>query len=128
MRLLLAGIALLALAGCDPYDSTRNPDPISASGTVVLAETGEPIVGLGVSITRITSGIQSLAASTQTDANGRFMLSYDPPGSPGAAVSAGYGIQINRPYDQRYTVGGRVVSPGQRIDFGMVELSRNPPP
>ena len=128
MRLLLAAASLLALAGCDPYDSTRNPDPVTASGTVVLAETGEPIVGLGVAINEVVSGVASPVSSTRTDEEGQFSLSYDPPGAPGAAISAGYDVAINSPYDARYTTGGQAVSPGRTIRFGTVELSRNTSP
>ena len=126
MRLLLAGIALLALAGCDLLASGPNHDPITVSGTVVFAETGAPLAGISATIIFVALGAETLA-TTRTDAAGRFSVSYDPPERSGAQPRGGDSFEINSyPYDSRYTVSrtGRL-NPGTTRDLGTVVLSRN---
>lgn len=130
-RTLALSAALFGASGCDLAAADFNHDPISATGTVTLADTGEPLAGLGVTIYSVAgSGFRSALVTTRTDGGGRFALSYDPPDPMGAATprGQGYTVEINsEPYDARYFVDGRAADPGDEIDFGMVALERNAP-
>ena len=127
MRLLLVGIALFALAGCDLLASGPNHDPITVSGTVVFAETGAPLADISATIIFIASSAETLA-TTNTDAAGRFSVTYDPPEQTGAVTRGGYAFEINtNPYDGRYTTAGdNNMYPGTTRDLGSVTLTRNP--
>ncbi len=119
----LLAAALLSLGGCD--SGSVFPDgPIEATGRVVLAETGEPIAGLGVALLDIppSFGATFVRASTRTDANGRFSLRYVvPPMSAGS--SSTYEVTINDvPHDTRYTSFAQRVTPPTTLDLGTVEI------
>lgn len=60
MRFILALTAALLLGGCDFLASDPEPLTGTITGRVILAETGEPIEGLGVML-RATGGFGSSA-------------------------------------------------------------------
>jgi hypothetical protein len=132
MRHAVLALALLVLSGCDLFADKLNHDPISATGRIVLAGTGEPVVGLGVAIVGVTGGVASGLGQTRTDSTGRFSVRYDPPepeSPPNATTAVGYFVEANFPYDARYTIGlSQPVRPGDRIDAGTVEVERNETP
>jgi hypothetical protein len=112
----------LLLAGCDLFGD--DPDTtIRATGTVVFAETGEPIGGLGV-VFRLAGGVGAsivVRARTTTAADGSFELIHD--GGEGAS----YTLVINDdPYDERYSTSGAEMFAGEEKDFGVVELEARP--
>lgn len=113
-------LVLLPLTACELFES--EPDTtVVATGTVVLAETGEPLGGLGV-VFRATGGFGSSAiirARTTTAEDGSFELIFD--GSEGGY----YLLSVNdNPYDDRYGAYDEGISAGSREDFGVIELSR----
>ena len=71
---------LLLLGGCDLFSSEDTV--IRASGSVVLASTGEPITGLSVALISDAGGIggRRTVATTQTSQDGRFSLRYNTEG------------------------------------------------
>lgn len=113
-------LILLTLAGCDLFGS--EPDTtVRATGTVVFAETGEPIEGLGV-VLRATGGYGSavfIRARTETVADGSFELTFE--GSKGAAYSF---VVNDDPYDGSYSTFSRPIRAGETEDFGVIELPR----
>jgi hypothetical protein len=116
----LALAALLLLSGCDFFGGEEDTT-IRATGTVIFAETGEPIGGLGV-VFRRAGGVGSsifVRARTTTAADGSFELVHD--GGEGAA----YVFRINDdPYDGRYSTFSRPIRAGETEDFGVIELPR----
>ena len=122
--LALPALLLLGwVAGCSTYDVSPQDGPIEATGRVVLAETGEPVVGLGVSILVNTGAGAYPKATARTDAEGRFAVRYVVPENRPTGDS--YTIEINAPYDSRYKVQREHVRPPKTVDFGTVELERN---
>ena len=93
-------LTLLLLTGCELFESESDTTVI-ATGTVVLAETGEPIEGLGV-VFRATGGFGSSAiirARTTTAEDGSFELTF------GGSEGGYYNLVVNDdPYDSRYGV------------------------
>ncbi len=125
----LVAAALLSLGGCD--SGSVFPDgPIEVTGHVVLAETGQPIAGLGVALLDLPPSFNAVfvRASTQTDADGRFALRYVvPPMSAGS--SSTYVVDVNaQPYDSRYLSFREYVIPPVMLDLGTVELNLNEVP
>ncbi len=125
--LRFALLAAASLSGCNLLTGEDDP-AIRAEGTVVLAETGEPVRGLGVAIVRVPPswGGSEAVETVRTDAEGRFALSYEVelPSRSSSGVNYAYSVIINTaPYDSRYSKSGRVgVNPPVDIDFGVVEL------
>lgn len=113
-------LLLLLLGGCDFSEDEPNA-PLFASGTVVLAETGEPIEGLGV-VLRATGGFGSsvfIRARTTTGAGGSFELAYQ------GTDNGAYTFRINDdPYNGDYRTFSRPIRAGDREDFGVIELPR----
>ncbi len=73
MSQLLVAAALLSIGGCD--SGSIFPDgPIEAAGRVVLAETGEPIAGLGVAILDIPLPWGHLRPGPDVDRRRRAVL------------------------------------------------------
>lgn len=121
MRLRSAPIALflaLLLSGCDLFG--EEDTTIRASGTVVLAETGEPLEGISVVLNE-SGGLydHTKVLTVESNSEGRFTLRYD------AVDSFGYDIRINAdPYNPDYTSGLFAVTPGEPRDLSIIELSR----
>ncbi len=118
-------LAALCLGGCGLF--TDDDPTIRAEGTVVLAETGAPVRGLGVAIVQVPPswGGSEAVETVRTDAEGRFALSYEVelPSRSSSGVNYGYLVEVNHaPYSDRYTVFRRAATPGQEYDFGVVEL------
>jgi hypothetical protein len=114
--------AVLLLSGCDLF-SGEEDTTIRATGTVVFAEIGEPIEGLGV-VLRASGGFGAgvfIRARTTTAADGTFELVYE--GSEGA----GYTLVVNDdPYDERFSTSGGPMFAGEEKDFGVIELEARP--
>ena len=109
--------ALLLLGGCDLF--TDNDTTIRASGTVVLAETGAPLEGITVALDEIVGISHVYVETVETDAEGRFALSYD------AKESFGYNIIVNANNTTlNYTGRTFRVNPGDDRSLGVIELSR----
>ncbi len=102
--------ASLCLGGCDLLADDPEPMTGTITGTVVLAETGEPIRGLGVALKQGGGGpAYSLQAVAQTDADGVFRIDYDAEGD-----RSGLSVTINaEPHDTRYTADGGKLRPGE---------------
>lgn len=122
-------VATLALtfSGCGLFGS-EDGCLIEATGRVVLAETGEPIAGLGVSLR--SAGIVGVTEDTdRTDSEGRFALRHDTTRPSGRAVTTtGYTLTVNdEPYDDSYTVFRTVVNEAAEctVDLDTVELEEN---
>lgn len=124
MRLLLAPIALflalLLLTGCELFGS--EPDTrVVATGTVVFAETGEPIEGLGV-VLRATGGYGSavfIRARTTTAPDGSFELTFEAP------EWGAYTFRVNDdPYNDDYATFSDPIRAGESKDYGVIELPR----
>jgi hypothetical protein len=119
---LTLSLLLLVLGGCDLFGG--EPDTtVRATGTVVFAETGEPLGGIGV-VLRARFGVGSgvfIRARTETAADGSFELVFE--GSEGAA----YTFRVNDdPYNGSYSTFSRPIRPGEREDFGVIELEARP--
>lgn len=118
-RIALGFAVVALLSGCDLF--SKEDTRILLSGTVVLAETGEPLPGLGVTL-RSTGGFGSsvfIQAKTQTGADGAFRLDVD------AEEGAAFSFNLNDdPYDGRYTAFGEPVRAGKQTDYGVIELRR----
>ncbi len=118
------------LAACDLFAGSDG-GPLTVSGRVVLAETGEPLAGVGITFT--TAGIvQVLVDSARTDADGRFSLRHDSTRPRGTATSGTcYAVTVNDgPYDSRYTTffTAPCEAGGFNFDLGTVELRLNDAP
>lgn len=130
--LLLALTALPLLGGCDLF-AGDDGCLIEARGRAVLAGSGQPIAGLGVSLAEAGGlGGVLVVDSDRTGGDGRFSLTFDTRRSRGTAVTTTiYSLTVNdEPYDGRYTVyRNSVFEAGEcSVDFGTVELSLNPTP
>ena len=121
-------VAILTLSllsgGCD----LLAPEPdgtIVVTGTVVLAETGEPIEGLSVALKDSGSfGLYFVRATALTQADGTFYLTHD--AGPHGTLHA---VRVNEePYDPRYTGFGTSARPGEQTDLGVIELEGNEAP
>lgn len=124
--ILVVAILLASLIGCDSQQYKTGP--IEATGRVVLAETGEPIEGLGVSIAESILGVRALA-TVRTDAEGRFAVRYVVPETSGATTRGiSYSVRANFPYDPQYTNSLDIVYPPETLDYGTIELRLNPQP
>lgn len=129
---LLPSAFLLLLSGCDLFGGDDGC-LIEARGRAVLAGSGQPIAGLGVSLAQ-SGGLGGVLVvdSDQTDSNGRFSLSYDSRRPGGTAVTTtGYTLTVNdEPYDSRYRVYRTAISEAGEcsIDLGTVEIGPNPTP
>ena len=110
-------VLLSLLAGCSLFGEEDRA--ITATGQVVLAETGEPISGLSIAL-KHGGGLATppiLVQTVQTEPGGRFSLRYE------GGSRWGYDVYINdSPYDARYTGRIFVVLPGETRDFGVVEI------
>ena len=114
---LLALAVLLVLGGCD----LLAPEPdgtIVVTGRVVLAETGEPVVGLGVSLSQSVTWGSVARATTRTGGDGAFSFTYD----AGPHGRLHHVIVNDEPYDPRYTPFVESAQPGKRTDLGVIEL------
>ncbi len=122
-------MAVLYLGGCDLLTG-EDDTTIRAEGTVVLAETGAPVRGLGVAIVQVPPswGGSQAVETVRTDAEGRFALSYEVelPRRSSSGVNYAYSVVINTaPYNSHYSTAGREgVNPPVDIDFGVVELEK----
>ena len=116
MRLLLAGVALLALAGCDLFG--RDNTTIIVTGRAVTAM-GSPIADLGVSLDRSARLGYVPEVITATDQDGRFSITHD----PGDVNNLRTVSLNNEPYDSRYATYAESFVPGERRDLGDVDLS-----
>ena len=119
-------LALLILVGCDSVDP--HPDgPIEATGHVALADTGAPLVGLGVAIVANAGVGDQLVASTRTDSAGRFSIRYVVPERGLRATSVRYTVEVNYPYRSGYTAWFQRMNPPAIVDLGAIELERTEP-
>lgn len=122
--LAAAVMACGALAGCDLFGG--EPDTaIVIRGRAVVAETGEPVRDLGVTLRQGGSfGHYPVRALTRTSGDGAFQLSYDP-----GDIQAPLLLTVNdEPYDGRYTVLRENIQAGTERDLGTIELRLNPQP
>jgi hypothetical protein len=111
---LLAGLVLLG--GCDLFSGEEDLT-IRASGTVVSAETGTPIEGITVALDEIVGISHVYVEAVRTDGEGRFSLVYD------GKESFGYSFVVNEsPYNPGYSRFRARLQPGERRDFGVIEL------
>jgi hypothetical protein len=121
-RIVLLLLFFMSLAGCDLF-SGEEDTTLRAAGTVVFAETGEPLEGLGV-VLRARDGVGSgvfIRARTTTAADGTFELVYE--GSEGA----GYTFRVNDdPYNGSYSTFSDPMFAGEEKDFGVIELEARP--
>ena len=117
-RLLL--LAALLLGGCSLVDS--DDDTFTATGRVVLAETGEPIVGLGVSFCNLGNSVGcSTVDVDETDADGAFALTYSTPRPDITVVN----LTVNdEPYDQGYGVRRFSLRRGEDLALDTVQVRR----
>lgn len=125
--IFFALLTCLVLAGCGLFGS-EDGCLIEATGTVILAETDEPIEGLGVTLRG--SGIVGVTVDTdQTDSDGRFDLRHDTTRPSSAAVTTtSYTLTVNdAPYDDQYTTYSVSVREAREcaVDLGTVELEEN---
>ena len=114
-------VLLLSLGGCDLF--SEEDTVIRASGTVILAETGEPLSGLSVALDSDAGGpgARRVETTVRTDVNGTFSLIYD----AGSFDHFVYSVLVNdNPIDERYTSRSVIVQPGEPRNLGVIELSR----
>jgi hypothetical protein len=108
-------LSLLLLGGCDLFG--EGDMTIRASGTVVLAGSGQPLGGISIALDEIQGISHSYAETVQTDSEGRFALRYD------ALNGFSYDLVINaNPISPGYTGRSFRVSPGEPRDLGVIEL------
>ena len=121
LRSTVIFLTLLLLGGCDLF-SGEEDGTIVITGTVVSAETGNPIEGLGISLDKGGPNfIRPLVATTRTDDDGTFRIVYDATGSRSTHL-----LTINdEPYDARFRVRGISFVRGEQRDLGVVELEEN---
>ncbi len=111
----LTVLAALCLGGCGLF--TDDDPTIRAEGTVVSAESGDPIAGLTVALDEIVGISHVYVETVRTDGEGRFRLAYE------ATESFGYRINVNEsPYDPAYSRFREVFQPGERRNLGVIEL------
>ena len=123
MRFVLLAALLVFASGCSLFGSEDTL--IVATGRVVLAETGEPIAGLSVSLDRAGRTLQFIAATTQTRTDGTFRIEYD----PGEDDHNPHELKVNdEPYDSRYTTSRASYIRGEKKDLGDIEISRTETP
>ena len=122
-----AFLLLLGLAGCSSFDPL--PDgPIEATGRVVLAETGESLQGLGVAIIENGAFGDTVRATDQTDADGRFTVRYTVPERGSHGTGLAFRVVVNTPRDGDYTTWRRRTNPPLTVDFETIELERSEAP
>lgn len=96
----------------------------SATGRVVLAGTGEPVVGLGVSLCKVSTLNCRVVDVDTTDATGSFAVMT----RTGNSRNPAFSLTVNdEPYDDLYTTNQQTVLGGHR-NFGTIELERNEQP
>ncbi len=124
LTLVLTLVPLLILSGCNLFGSETD-GTMRIVGTVVVAETGAPVGGLGVTLSESSFGGGVLIrASTTTNVDGNFLIIYD--AGPHGGLHT---VTINdEPYDPRYTVSGGSARPGEETDLGVIELEENESP
>ena len=109
--LLLTAVA----AGCELFDSESGT--VVITGRVVLASTGEPIAGLGVSL-RGGGGVNPVRAVTRTGDDGSFTFNYDH-----GETNFPFLLTVNdEPYDSRYFTHTASIRQGTERDLGVIEL------
>ncbi|HLT46296.1 MAG TPA: hypothetical protein VK002_03635 [Rubricoccaceae bacterium] len=125
-RIVVLALPLPLLSGCDLIESSLEEIVIEATGTVVSAETGEPIVGLGVAIQRIPSSFGATVdvAMAETDAEGQFSIHYETSRPRRGHPNVHYAVVVNSPYDSRYTTFRQEAFPPPDVDLdlGVMEL------
>ena len=112
-------LPLLVLGGCDLLMG-EDDGTIVVTGTVVLAETGEPLAGLGVSLTRSLNGPGAFLEETAwTGPDGRFRLRHE-----ARSTGLAFTLTVNdEPYDNRYTLVRSRLRSGDDLALGTVRLS-----
>ena len=127
MRVLLAFVLLFS--GCDLILNNEDGCLIEAQGRTISPGTGEPVVGLGVSLQE-SSIVSPVVAKSRTGQDGQFLITYDARRPAGTnAITEGYTLTINdEPYDPRYTVRVSSIFEGGEcsVDLGDVEIGPNP--
>ena len=120
----LLALALL-LSSCDSHDFDNNlpSGPVVVTGLVVSAETGEPIPNFGFALLEINFGVHR-ATRGRTDEDGRISFEHEIPDIDGAATPMSYAFEINYPYDGRYKVFSRPLTPPATLDLGTIEIAR----
>lgn len=130
----------LFLGGCDLFADDEGGS-FEVVGTVVDAETGAPLAGIGVTLddgespiswSRESSGslvpfesdtgASFVVEETTTGADGRFRLEHS------SDRLSGYSLRVNDgPYDDRYTTNGDNFYPddGDVLDYEMIPISRH---
>src|SRR5690606_15632721 len=126
-------LPLLVLGGCDLFESSLEEIVVEATGTVVSAETGEPIGGLGVAIQQIPAGFSAsvTVATAETDAEGRFDIRHEASRVRQGHPNNSYAVEINVvPYDDRYGSFRRDVfpPPDVHLNLGVIELEETEVP
>lgn len=122
MRLLSILAALLLLAGCDLFADDEGGS-FEVVGTVVDAETGAPLSGIGVTLRDPSfSYVHPIRTQMTTGANGRFRLAYS------SGRLSGYTLNVNDgPYNDSYTAyrDSFYPDPGDVLDYGEIPISRH---
>ncbi len=123
--LLLLTFPLLAAGGCGLL-TPGTDQTVDVAGRVVVAGTGEPIIGLGVALDQgSNSPGRFVVATTRTDASGAFRIVYE----ADERNPFTFLLTINaEPYDPRYYVSRISVVRGERRDLGTIELRLNDAP
>lgn len=133
-------ILYLALGGCDFFGGEEGGS-FTVTGTVIDAETGAPLAGIGVTLDDGQSPISWSRTSgagpvpyepgprasfvveeATTGPDGRFRLEHS------SERLSGYSLRINDgPYDDRYTTSGDNFYPdaGDVLDYGEIPISRH---
>lgn len=117
-HIFILAIPLLQLGGCGLF--SEEDRTITATGQVILAETGAPLPGLSVAL-KDGGGLAAppiRVLTGQTGSDGRFALRYE-----GASEHSGYDVYINDgPHDFLYTRRILAIQVGETRDFGVIEI------
>ena len=121
MPRLLCLSAVLVLTGCSLAESTD--DTFTATGRVVLAETGEPVAGLAVTFCNLGNSVGCFTVDAdETDTNGAFALAYT---SPRPDITTVVLTVNDEPYDGRYGVRRFSLNHGADLALDTVQVRRN---